>query len=228
MAVLLAQQGFDGPRPVLEGRFGVLDAFCDRSEAGLLIKGLGETYDIKRLCIKRYACHATAQTPVQLLRDLMTEYSFNGRDIASLTLTVSDKVLSHHAERRPIDLMLAQYSVPFSVAIAAHRDPDDPRSFSDDVLADDAILDLAEQIVLEPGRPKGWGAHLAIHLREGRKLAAEGDTFVGCPETPFSDADIRRKFERLTASEDSARMSALLSKLIGVETLSDCLSIADA
>jgi 2-methylcitrate dehydratase PrpD len=222
MAALLARNGFEAPKPILEGRFGVLDAFCEHSDATLLTKGLGEDYEIERLCIKRYACHVTAQAPVQLLREVMTEYGLEGDAIEGLTLTVSDKVLSHHSEQRPADLMLAQYSVPFSVATAAYRDPEDPASFSDEILQDKAILSLSERIELRAGRPKGWGVGLALRLRDRREISREADSFLGCPDHPFSDADIERKFTRLTAQEHASRMKALLATLNNFEAIADC------
>ena len=64
--------------------------------------------------------------------------------------------------------MLGQYSVPFSLAVAAWRDPADPTAFADDPIHDPGILDLAARIVIVPGEA-GWGAGLSIALRDGRK-----------------------------------------------------------
>jgi hypothetical protein len=66
--------------------------------------------------------------------------------------------------------MLGQYSVPFSLAVAAWRDPEDPAAFAADCVHDSAVLDLAARIELETGDAPGWGAHLSVALRDGRKL----------------------------------------------------------
>jgi 2-methylcitrate dehydratase PrpD len=225
MAALLARRGFEAPTQVLEGPFGILDVFCVRSDASLLTKDIGKTYEIEKLCFKRYACHATAQVPIQLLRDLMEQHGFDGGAIKSLSLSVSDKVLSHHADTRPVDLMLAQYSVPFSLAVSAFRDPEDPQSFSDEILADEAITGLAGRIGLEGGRSKGWGAAIIVHLADGRRFSQESNSFRGCPETPFSFADLERKFYRLTASADRETMSRLLSTIRDIELTDDCATL---
>jgi 2-methylcitrate dehydratase PrpD len=226
MAAHLARRGFDAPLSILEGRFGILDAFCEETAPEQLTRELGTRWESTLICIKRYACHATAQVPVQLLRDLMEAHGFGGGDIAGIDLTASAKVLSHHGERRPTDIMLAQYSVPFSLAIAAYRDPERPSSFSDDALHDAAILDLAGRIELRPGGAKGWGGALGVRLKDGRVLEAAGDSFIGCPETPAGEADIERKFNLLTGAADAAAMHRLLDRLRGVESLSDCTVIA--
>jgi 2-methylcitrate dehydratase PrpD len=224
-AALLARRGFEAPHAILEGRFGVLDVFCERADPRLLTEGLGEGAQITTLCIKRYACHVTAQAPVELLRDLMAEVGFAGSDIRRLTLTVSDKVLSHHAEAAPADLMLAQYSVPFCVALAAFRDPADPSSFAEDALADPRITELARRIVLAPGRPKGWGVGLDIELGDGRRVTGERDSFLGCPERPLDEAGIAEKYRRLTAGADTVRMAELLGRLTTLESADDCAAL---
>jgi 2-methylcitrate dehydratase PrpD len=222
MAASLAGNGFEAPTRILEGSFGILDVFCERSDASLLTKGLGTTYEIEKLCFKRYACHVTAQTPIQLLRDLMRRHAFDGAAIKTLSLVVSDKVLSHHAENRPSDLMLAQYSVPFSLAVSAFRDPEDPQSFSEEILTDKAITELAAGIRLEGGRPKGWGVALTVRLKDGRSFSEEADSFLGCPETPFALVDLERKFQRLTASADPDAMNAVLATIRNIEQVGDC------
>src|SRR5262249_1562229 len=76
LAALLAAEGFEGPSGILDGAFGVLESYCTRSDAALLTQGLGEVFETKKLCVKRYACHVTAQAPVELLRRLMAEQGF--------------------------------------------------------------------------------------------------------------------------------------------------------
>lgn len=197
LAAELAARGFEGPLAVLEGKYGVLDAFCEASEPERLTAGLGSAFEIRKLCLKRYACHVTAQAPIQLFSDLAGQHRISGDRIRAVSLEVSDKVLSHHSERRPTDLMLAQYSVPFSLAVAVLRDPDDPGSFDDSALADPAIGRLAETMELVADGRKGWDTRMRLRLDDGTELDAEASSFMGCPETPFGEADLLRKFARL-------------------------------
>ena len=82
LAALLAAQGYDGPRTILEGEFGVLQSFCSKADPARLTAELGTFFETSRLCIKPYACHVTAQAPVQLLRELMATHGFTAGDIA--------------------------------------------------------------------------------------------------------------------------------------------------
>jgi 2-methylcitrate dehydratase PrpD len=219
LAAQLAARGYEGPGTVLEGRFGILDAFCSRSDPALLTARLGEFFEITRLCIKRYACHVTAQAPIELLRDLMAKHRFAAADIAALKIIASAKVVSHHNERRPADVMLGQYSVPFSLAVAAWRNPEDPTAFAQDCVRDPAILDLAARIELAPGDASGWGADLTVTLRDGRHFAGRSDSFLGCPEKPMSIDDVAAKFSKLTGTMQ--RADALLGSLLDIENVAD-------
>jgi 2-methylcitrate dehydratase PrpD len=96
--------------------------------------------------------------------------------------------------------MVGQYSVPFSLAVAARRDPEDPMAFAADCVHDREILDLAASIELAIGDAPGWGADLSVTLHDGRNFAGRADTFRGCPETPMSIDDVAAKFRKLTGA----------------------------
>jgi 2-methylcitrate dehydratase PrpD len=222
LAALLAVRGYDGPRTVLEGEFGVLQSFCSRADPALLTAKLGTFFETSRLCIKPYACHVTAQAAIELLRGLMETHGFAAAEIAGIDVAASQKVASHHSERRPADLMLGQYSVPFSLAVAAWRDPADPLAFADGCIRDGGILDLAARIRIVPG-DAGWGAGLSISLRDGRQITGSIATFRGCPETPMSLSDVAAKFRRLT--RDRPGTDVLLDALLDIENVQDVAAL---
>jgi 2-methylcitrate dehydratase PrpD len=222
LAASLAARGYEGPPEVLDGRFGLLEAYCDASDPALLTADLGQVWEIGRLCIKRYACHVTAQAPVELLREMMQAERFAAGDIAAIGLRAGAKVASHHAGAAPADLAQAQYSVPFSLAIAAHRDPADPRAFSAEALADPAIRSLAGRVaVTADAQMRGWGAELAITLRDGRVLRGRRDAFLGCPERPMDETALRAKLDRLLAHWPAPRRDALCEGVAQLERLDD-------
>jgi 2-methylcitrate dehydratase PrpD len=222
LAAQLASRGYDGPRTILEGEFGVLASFCSKSDPEQLTARLGTFFETSLLCIKPYACHVTAQAPIELLRALMVKHGFAPGDIAAIEVAASEKVASHHSEQRPADIMLGQYSVPFSLAVAGCRDPADPASFADDSIHNASILDLAARIKIVPGE-SGWGAGLMVTLRDGRTLSGTIKSFRGCPETPMSLDDIAAKFRRLTRGKPG--VDALLETLLDIENVADVAAL---
>ena len=137
LAARLASAGYTGPETVLDGKFGFLEAYCHghQMDPAVLTSGLRENWEVLRICLKRYACHMAAHAPVQTLRELMTDHSFKGADVSHVMVEVSEKVLTHHLILEPGDVMQAQTSVPFCIALALFRDPDDAASFDESALA---------------------------------------------------------------------------------------------
>lgn len=215
-AVRLAARGFEAPHAVIEGKFGLLDAYCSSSDPGLLLHGLGTHYALGALCLKRYACHITAHAPTEALRDLMAERGFGGDDIASVAIRGSAKLVSHHSDKAPTDIMLAQYSTPFVVALAAYHDPEFPGVFSQDALWDSRIRDLAARIDVTErsgNAAKGWGVEMEVQLHDGTHFELRKDTFSGTPDVPFSDADLARKYRKLCGDLPDA--ATLLRRFLG-------------
>lgn len=215
-AARLAARGFEAPHAVIEGRFGLLDAYCSKSDPGLLLEGLGTHYALEALCLKRFACHITAHAPTEALRDLMAERGFAGDDIASIAVRGSAKLVSHHSDTAPADIMLAQYSTPFVVALAAFHDPEFPGVFTQDALHDPRIRDLAARVQVTErsgSAAKGWGVEMEVVLRDGTRFELLKETFSGTPDVPFSDADLARKYRKL--SGDLPEAEALLRRFLG-------------
>jgi 2-methylcitrate dehydratase PrpD len=227
LAAQLAADGYEGPETVLDGAFGMLEAYCNEHDAARLTADLGAKWHTDLLALKSFACHVTAHAPVHMLIALMRAHRFAGDDIAAMTLGVSDKVLSHHTSRAPTDIMQVQYSVPYTVALAAYRDPTDPASFSADSIADPKIRRLAELIVLEPAAArdgKRAGAQLAVTLRDGRRFEDAAQSFPGCSDQPFSARQLRDKFTALTRAS-GADCGRLFEALNGIGDVEDVAAL---
>lgn len=98
---------------------------------------------------------------------------------------------------------MAQYSIPFSVALSAYRDPRNPSSFIQDAITDPDICDLSKRIsmdvlMINKGPATGWGVGMSINLKDGNRLFDDLDIFEGCPERPLSKAALSDKFSRRT------------------------------
>jgi 2-methylcitrate dehydratase PrpD len=142
MAANLAADGFTGPRSVIEGEAGFLKVFCTEWDMADLTRGLGSEFATLKLCLKRFPVHMTAQTAVQAVQELQTEHGFTGAQVDRVTVAGTERMATINNIRTPTDVMMAQYSIPFCVALASFRDPRDPASFDDTALSDAAIRDM--------------------------------------------------------------------------------------
>ena len=134
-------------------------------------------------------------------------------------------MLSHHNIAEPQDLAMAQYSTPFCVALAFHRDPLDPGAFSALSLGDPAIRTLCRNVKLElraaaPG-DHAYVSRVSVRLKDGREFTCEARDFPGMPGRPLSDDELERKFMTLTAGSGHDSAQALYGRLRRLETASD-------
>lgn len=203
MAAMLVSLGLSGPENVLEGKFGFLESYCADKDPALLTSGLGRIWETEKVCLKAFPCHVTAHTPIESLRDLMSLHTFCASDVQSIEIEVSEKVLSHHVIRKPIDIKQAQYSTPFCVAWALYRDPYSPENMNDSALHDPLIQLLSQDIVLTPFSPNerknsAWSTLLRIKLKSGVTHEKWSDEFAGSPEKPLTNKALKQRFYQLT------------------------------
>jgi 2-methylcitrate dehydratase PrpD len=222
LAATLAGEGFTGPSSVLEGEFGFLRVYCNEWDLAALTRGFGTEYFTKNITMKRYACHMTAQNPVEATQDLREEHKFSPADIGSILIAGDERVATRNNIPAPEDKMMAQYSVPFSVALSLYRDARDPRSFNDDaVIHDPAILDLASRIkairAVDQSR-QDTTATVTISLKDGRQISRRVTSFKGTAERPLDQAELKEKFTLMTAHRDRAKMEAIFGRLQHIET----------
>src|SRR5580704_9311720 len=148
LAASLAADGFTGPSTVLEGHYGFLRVFCTDFDLAELTGGLGERYVTMTTMLKRSACHITAQNPVEATLDLKEANKFSSADVASINIAGNERMAKVNNIPAPRDLLMAQYSIPFSVALSLYRDPRDPRSFDEAAVHDPDIRALAQRVTM--------------------------------------------------------------------------------
>jgi len=224
MAASLAAGGFEAPRTVIEGEFGFLRVFCTEWDESHLTKGLGEDFVTLSAVLKRYPCHATAHPAVKAVRDLQAAHGFAGGDVASITVTGTPRMIERHNILQPPDLMLAQYSIPFCVALTLFREARDPESYDESALADPAIGALTRKVklVAEAGGGHGAaGSTVTVTLADGRRFEThETGGMLGPGELPDKFARLTRRaatgmggmagvYKRLMALEDEATLDWL-------------------
>ena len=208
----------------LEGECGFLRVFCGNDfDAQELTRGLGESYATRSIMLKRFPCHITAHTSVQAILDLRAEHGYTGTDVASIHIAGNDKMARVNNIPSPADIMMAQYSIPFCVALAHVRDPRDPRAFDDTALQDPRIRSLAEcvTITIAKDRPTALAATVTVTLKDGRVLARSVADFKGTPERLLDRAELREKFLMLTRHCTADDMSQMFDRLQNLENESN-------
>lgn len=222
LAANLAADGFTGPHDAIEGDLGFLRVFCDEYNMPALLDGLGEKYETLGIYMKRFASHGCTQLPLQALQDLQAEHGFSGDDVERIEVSGSEERVDRHNQLEPADRMLAQYSLPFSMALGCYRNPRDPRSFDDSALQDPKIRALTRRVRFfvsdDPAEHTSEVNTVTIHLKSGKSLKQQVRDFIGTPTMPPSDRDIYEKFSTLTSHCPKSKADEIYERLQKLET----------
>jgi 2-methylcitrate dehydratase PrpD len=229
MAALLARSGYEGPPRVLEGQFGFLNVFGRDPDLARLTGGLGEAWRTLRTVLKRYACHSTAHVAVTAALEIKTKQGVRGDDIESIRVAGGEKLVSHHQVHEPTDVAMAQYSAPFSLALAFYRDPLDPSVFSDEAVNDPKIRALCRKVTLEHykdgPRDNKLASRVTVRLKDGRELTQALEYFPGMPQRPLTSEQLWEKFSVMTAALPPVRSRMLFESLQGLAEVEDVAAL---
>jgi len=217
LAASLAEDGFTGPQSVLEGPFGFLNVYCGENDVAALTRGLGDEWASLRIMLKRFPVHITSHTSVQAVQDLRREHGYDAADVASIHIDGNQKMATVNNIPAPADLMMAQYSLPFCVALAHYKEARDPASFNLKSFNDPAIRGLAKLVTISVADEAKHGHTIAstvsVTLKNGVVLTRRVDSFKGTPELPLSRDEMREKFlllrwppRRLNRKQEASRV----------------------
>jgi len=211
----LAAAGAEGPANVLEGRFGLYDAFVGRvPDLDSQLADLGERWETLRIAFKAYpACHFMhgVLDAAASLRDV------EGGEIADILVSVPADavalVLEPEATKvAPRTSYDAKFSLQYSLAALLLQRSLDVRSYLPSAIADPDALSLARRVRYEvrdfPSYPAAFPGAVAITLTSGEVLEAAQPHQLGGPDNPLDQQSILRKFRAnasLTLAEDDAR-----------------------
>ncbi len=225
LAATLAKNGFSGPATVLEGKFGYMHVFCHEGDPARLTAGLGESWKLLTLALKRYACHVTSHVPVTAALELQEKHKIQGDDVAAITIEGSEKMFSHHNILEPQDMTMAQYSAPFNVALSFYRNPREPDSFSEAARNDAKIRALCRNVKVvvrkDPVKNNPLASRVTVKLKDGRELTCDLPHFPGMPQQPLNHAQLHEKFTTITKGVLGARAEKVFSDFSAIEKVAN-------
>ena len=149
------------------------------------------------------------------------------RDVREITVGGIEKLVTHHAIYQPKDLMAAQYSIPFCVALSLYYDPKDPESFTEKRISDEKILAMMRKVRLRVDpeiEEKGWdrAARVTLSLRDRSRPSVLVVHFKGTPHNPMSPSELEEKAKNLTRHILSEKkLERLIETVQNVEKLDD-------
>jgi len=211
-AALLAQQGFMGPRDVMD--------YSGRWDTELLVRDLGDpdSYAVLGGYFKLYAVCRWAHAPIDAILTLVQREDLRPDEIHRVvveTFYEGTRLLDY----APETVIAAQFSIPFAVALAIRYHEVGLSEVSEANLRDPDLLSLARQVevVVDPELdrlyPEETAARVTLHTRRG-SFRATVHYPLGSPENPLSEDQLEGKFRSLTADALGEATSRQLQEAI--------------
>ena len=209
-AVYLAQAGFTGPHDVLDK--------SNRYDTTRLVKDLGADYAIRTTYFKPYASCRWSHSAIDGVLELAREHGLGPAEIQGIDVE-GFQAITMLCDYTPVNSVAAQYSIPFSIALALTRGRIGPEELDDANLRDPALLELAGNVrvtvVPELDRlfPEKTAVRVTLHTGRG-DFSARVEHPKGDPKNPMSDAELVDKFRWLTVGVVGEARSRQLQEAI--------------
>lgn len=228
---VLASQGFTGPSTVLEGDSGFFHVYSPSPNPEQLTAGLGERWHLLGIMIKSFPCHVTCQSMVEGVWKGYKSGAFDPAKVTKVVVRTGGRVLEDRfQDKAATTVMGAQYSMPFSTAIAAVADAGEARTFSQATVDDPKVRSMAQHVeVVETPGYGGAGqptAEIEVVQDGAPSYKVTVTEWKGHPSNPFTFDEMADKFRRYAAGVLSAgRVDAVVEAVRNLEALEDVATL---
>jgi 2-methylcitrate dehydratase PrpD len=235
LATRLATHGAAGPSSVLEGKFGLYHAFVGGAEGEVDIEGqlrdLGARWETPRIAYKPFpVCHFM-HGALGAASEGADGRTFAPEQIDEILVTVPEAgvslVLEPAAEKMaPRSEYEGKFSLQYSIASLLVRGHVSVSDFTDEAIADPAVLSVARTVRYEtkpyPTYPQAFPGGAVVRLSDGTSFEADFPHQKGGPENPLSPEEVREKFrENAALALPDASVTALEEALLSFDELDD-------
>lgn len=229
LAALLAERGFTAPASVIEGLDGFCQTFAPEWRPEVVTEGLGKTFEIEKVLLKRYASCFETHAMIDGLIRLKRQHGIRPGSVQEVRAFVFPHTMEMAAKRRPRTGLEAKLSLYYCAAIALTEGRADEVQFADAVLERPDLVPLQEKVhgYREPSYPI-TRARVEVSLADGRTLAEEVDLLAGDPEPAAPRAFLEQKFESLAGTALPSRsVDELVRRLGRLQEETDLVRIMD-
>jgi 2-methylcitrate dehydratase len=236
VAALLAQQGVTGPREVIEGTAGYVNAVAGACNTDGLLAPIGK-HKILETYTKPYNTVKCGQTAVGAALKIVREHRMNWRDIASIRIGFARRDANTQVREsyaRPQSRDTGNHSVRFCVAAALVEGQLTADQFNPEMLSSPDILSLVDRSsvwwneALETYWPKANPATITMTTTGGQELSETMIFPPGHPNNPLADDVLEQKFRQLTRKAlGSEQIEEVIGATRRLEQLSDVRKLTE-
>jgi 2-methylcitrate dehydratase PrpD len=218
-AAMLVQAGWTGVDDVFSGPGNLFQSYAPREDPGMLVRKLGEEFEVRNTIIKKWSTGGPIQSPLEAIRLVRERRPFEPDDIREITVRVStsaadkidDSVMANLSMQYLIAVMLIDGGLSFK---AAH---DDARMRDPAVVRQKAKIKVMADESLERLLPRRV-AIVEIAFHDGTVVTEMNDTVRGSPGNPMSTEEVAAKARELIAPVfGDQKCARLIDRVLSLE-----------
>jgi 2-methylcitrate dehydratase PrpD len=202
----MARRGIRGAQATFEGVDGFLRVYLhDRVDRDALRAGLGEHWEFSALSYKPYPCCRFNHAAIDAALALRKQHAIDPARIRRVRVGLNHQAYEAvctpiEVRQSPRTIVQAQFSIPYTVAVALIDGCARLGHFSDASLRREDLLALAAKVQpsVDAGIERAAGRNvspvaIAVDMDDGRTLHSRVDIPLGHPQRPMSGADMVAK-----------------------------------
>ena len=237
---MLAKDGFLGPTEIFEGKYGFWRVFKDADyepDYGLATKGLGETYAITNTTVKPSAACGVIHPVIDCLEIIKQDPEFvpDLDAVDQIIVKGHHNLVEEHNTYEPTSILIAQYSLPFSVGLSFWGNINDPKIYLDNsILSNPTVLAWGKKVTTQfdeevnSACPALFGAKVEIVMKNGKKFYAHAKCAKGGTENPFTLDEVIGKYRTLVSGIlTNEAADRILAKIHVIEQLQSVRTLFD-
>ena len=204
VSATLAEAGFLGCRDILDGPQGFWRmAASDRCDFDVLTRGLGSGYFIMDASIKTWSCCWFIHPTLDIVKSIVRDNGLTHQDIAQIDVWSLTDLSEMFTAIEPEELVDAQFSLPYCVAMVLLGIPTGPGWFNRDLFHDETVLSIGSRVKIHPdstcddifhNEDRRISARVVITTNGGAGFDGSAPAPRGTPMLPVSEEEITEKY----------------------------------
>jgi len=199
-AAAMVAHGFTAVEDVFAGERNFFVAYGRAPDPAVLVRGLGETYEIMHTNIKRWSVGSPIQAPLDSLAELIRSHRVAAGDVESLVVRVAHQGANTVDNRSMPDICMQHLCAVMLLdgTVSFKSSHDEKRMRDRELLALRARIELRGDDALTQAMPSRQGI-VELRLHDGREFRHHTRAVRGTAENPMTRAEVDAKSYDLIA-----------------------------
>jgi len=233
-ASLLAKEGFTGPKTILEGQKGFINAFSGESSPDEITRKLGQEYRILLTGLKPYCCCGTQIAGLDAVSKIISEHTVIPKEIKEIIVNASPAVFRLASVIKvPEDITSAQFSGRFGIALRLLKRSNGFKDYVEENLKDPEVLDLISKTkyILDDslGKPPadGTATNVTIKMLDGTVFSETIHAPKGSMNNPMTKEEVWQKFTELASlALPDYKLKAIIETIAEIDHMADICELS--